>query len=101
MPDPISLQVLTAEGLALSVTASSIVAPGEVGYLGILKNHAPLVSTLKPGKLFWRKESGEQQYTQIGEGLLEVARNRVTILTTRVEQPKAGRAARGAPHPSH
>lgn len=85
--DPITLRVLTAEGLAFESQAVSIVAPGAPGYLGILKNHAPLVTTLKPGKLTWRSEGGESNTVHIGSGLLEVIKNHVTILTDSVREP--------------
>ena len=80
MADPISLRVLTAEGVAFEERAASVIAPGEVGYLGILRNHAPLVTTLKPGTLTWRSGSASQS-CQIGAGILEVRRNTVIILT--------------------
>ena len=84
MPDPITLRVLTQDGLAIEEQASSVVAPGEVGYLGMLRNHAPLVTTLAPGKLIWQRADGERLTRRIGAGLLEVANNRVTILTDAV-----------------
>ena len=81
MAQTIALRVLTPEGLAIEDEAVSVTAPGELGYLGILAHHAPLVTTLKPGKLTWRHASGERRERRLGEGLLEVARNRVIILT--------------------
>ncbi len=90
MADPITLRVLTDAGLAVEEQAVSVIAPGEVGYLGILKNHAPLVTTLQPGKLTWRTSSGQTHTLQIEEGLLEVSNNRVTVLTQAVAQEKHG-----------
>lgn len=86
MDGPITLRVLTAEGLAFEAQAASIIAPGAPGYLGILKNHAPLVTTLKPGKLTWRQEGGASKTVHIGSGLLEVIKNHVTILTDSVRE---------------
>ena len=83
MADPITLRVLTAEGFAFEERAASVIAPGEPGYLGILRNHAPLVTTLKPGTLTWRGTAGSQA-RRIGAGLLEVRKNTVTILTDAV-----------------
>ena len=83
MADPLTLRVLTAEGVALEDHAASVIAPGELGYLGILRNHAPLVTTLQPGTLTWRA-GGASHSRRIGAGLLEVRRNTVTILTDRI-----------------
>ena len=91
MANAITLRVLTQAGPAVEDEAVSIVAPGEVGYLGILRNHAPLVTTLKPGTLTWRGPDGATHTRLIGSGLLEVQRNRVTVLTESVsEAPEEG-----------
>ena len=93
MAETITLNVLTDAGLALEEQAVSVIAPGEVGYLGMLRNHAPLVTTLKPGMLKWKRPDGEQKTAQLGSGLLEVVRNHVTILTDAVTQLPAERSA--------
>ncbi len=83
--DPlISLRVLTHEGVALEETVTSVIAPGAPGYLGMLRNHAPLVTTLQPGTLQWTRPDGERRTATIGSGLLEVVRNQITILTDTV-----------------
>jgi len=86
MAEPILLRVLTEAGVVLEEAAASIIAPGEIGYLGMLKNHAPLVTTLQPGTLTWRRASGERRTRQVGTGLLEIAHNRCTLLTSTVSE---------------
>ena len=81
MATTITLTVLTDAGLALEEQVVSVIAPGEVGYLGILRNHAPLVTTLTSGTLTWKLASGARRTAHLGSGLLEVVRNHVTILT--------------------
>ena len=87
MASAITLRVLTQAGPAIEDDAVSIVAPGEIGYLGILRNHAPLVTTLKPGTLTWRRPDGQTHTRRIGDGLLEIAHNRCTLLTAFVSEP--------------
>ncbi len=89
MADPIRLRVLTEAGVAIEDQAVSIVAPGEVGYLGVLRNHAPLVTTLRPGTLSWKRSDGRRRALLVGTGLLEVARNRCTLLTNTVTESSA------------
>lgn len=84
MVEPILLRVLTEAGVAIEDQAVSIVAPGEVGYLGVLRNHAPLVTTLTSGVLTWRTPGGTMRRLRVTEGLLEVTRNRLTVLTKAV-----------------
>ena len=82
MADAILLRVLTDAGVAMiDESAVSIIAPGERGYLGILRNHAPLVTTLAPGTLRWQRPDGSRQRMQVGAGLLEIVQNRCTVLT--------------------
>ena len=88
MSAPITLKVLTDVGLAVEDEAVSIVAPGELGYLGILRNHAPLVTTLVPGRFTYRTPEDQTKTLRIGAGLLEIRRNHLTILTESVGQPE-------------
>lgn len=86
MATPMTLRVLTEAGLALDDLAVSIRAPGEIGYLGVLSHHAPLVTTLQPGTLSWRTPGGQTHQRRIGTGLFEVSHNLVTILTSTVSE---------------
>ena len=88
MARTIQVRVITNEGQALADEAVSIRAPGELGYLGILYNHAPLVTTLQPGRFTWRRPSGETLALQVEQGLLEIAHNQLTVLTASVSELK-------------
>ena len=89
MSKEIHLKVITQEGVAVEEDAVSVRAPGELGSFGVLYNHAPLVSTLQPGKLIWRKASGESKTLVVGSGVVEVAKNNITLLTQSVKEPAA------------
>ncbi len=84
MAKTIRVRVITNEGQAVADEAVSIRAPGEIGYLGILHNHAPLVTTLRPGMLQWRRPDGDTRTLRIGAGLLEITKNQFTVLTDAV-----------------
>ena len=75
------VRVLTEDGLQYQAEAISVVAPGELGFLGILANHAPLVTTLAPGPLTLRTPAGTTERFRLGHGLLDIFRNHVTMLT--------------------
>lgn len=82
-----SLQILTPKRRVFSGEVTSLVAPGELGYLGILSNHAPLVTALVPGKVTFRDPSGATQVLQsLGEGLLEVQKNQAVLLLDDVRE---------------
>lgn len=91
MAETIRIRVLTDAGVALDEQAVSVVAPGEVGYLGMLRNHAPLVTTLAPGILRWKTPQGDEKRVSIGPGLLEITNNRLTLLVSTLEEPIVSR----------
>jgi len=95
MADALQVHIITTAGQTLTEEAVALRAPGEGGDVGVLRNHAPLVSVLRPGKLVWRTADGARQTARIGGGLMEVAKNRVTILTDSLDAPaKPEEAAR-------
>ena len=48
--DTLHLVVLTPERAVLDQDVYSVTLPGASGYLGVLKGHAPLISSTVPGK---------------------------------------------------
>ena len=78
------LKVVTPDGVALQKKTISVVAPGTLGYLGILKNHAPLVTSLEKGNLTYKDEAGVPHTLKIEGGFLEVRNNRVLVLTDKI-----------------
>ncbi len=74
------LEIVTPEGKAFSDDVSGVVLPGALGELGILPNHASLVSTLTAGELRYTKD-GKTHDLAIGAGFAEVTGERVNVLT--------------------
>jgi F-type H+-transporting ATPase subunit epsilon len=79
------LSVVTPEKVAFEEDVTSIVAPGIVGYLGVLTNHAPLITPLIPGRLEVKDSSNQRSEYFISGGFLEVSKNVATILADAVE----------------
>jgi F-type H+-transporting ATPase subunit epsilon len=79
------LSVVTPEKTVFEREAVSIIAPGSEGYLGILTNHAPLITALIPGKLTVTDASGQDTDYALSGGFLEVSHNLVTILADAIE----------------
>jgi F-type H+-transporting ATPase subunit epsilon len=74
------LDIVTPERRALSEEVDSVVVPGAEGEMGILKSHAPLVTTLRPGELRYLK-GGVETSLAIGTGIVEISYDRVSVLT--------------------
>ncbi len=87
MPDKgYRLTVLTQEKAVIDRTVISIVAPGTEGYLGILRDHAPIVTQLQPGKLTVKDEGGAETVYAVSGGFLEVSHNVATLLADAIEK---------------
>jgi F-type H+-transporting ATPase subunit epsilon len=67
----------------------SLVVPGSEGYLGILSNHAPLITALQPGKIEYTDANDQRQYLAVTAGFLEVSGNIATLLADAVEETEA------------
>ena len=74
------LEIVTPEGKAFSDDVSGVVLPGALGEMGILPNHAALVSTLTAGELRYTKDSKTHELA-IGAGFAEITGDRVNVLT--------------------
>ena len=80
-----SLRIVTPERVFFEGPVVSIIAPGTSGYLGVLIDHAPLVTTVGKGKFTFRTEEGRIQRLKIDGGFLEVLDNEARLLTDSVE----------------
>lgn len=74
------LDIVTPEAKTFSDEIDSVVLPGCEGELGILKAHAPLVTTLEPGELRYLKD-GTESSLAVGHGIVEISNDRVSVLT--------------------
>ncbi len=81
---PMQLQIITAEREVFSGEVDALVAPGVAGQLGILPNHAPLMTVLQPGELLVRA-GGDDSYLALSGGYLEVLGNQVIVLADAAE----------------
>lgn len=74
------VEIITPDENLYSGDASSIVAPGIDGSLGILENHAPLITTLAKGQVKLTETSGKDLTFDVNGGVLEVNNNKAIIL---------------------
>ena len=77
----IHVDVVSAEESIFSGEATVVSVPGEVGELGILPKHAPLITRIKPGAVrIQRADNQEEEFVFVAGGILEVQPNCVTVL---------------------
>ena len=80
----LNLEIVTPEKKVLSESVDSVTIPTASGEVGILQNHAPLISSLKAGVLSFTK-SGTTERMVIAGGFVEVSQNNVSILADLAE----------------
>jgi len=74
------LEIVTPERRVIDTEAESVTVPTASGEAGILTNHAPLISALKPGILTYVGKGGSEKLA-ISTGFVEVSGNQVSVLT--------------------
>ncbi|MDD5240637.1 MAG: F0F1 ATP synthase subunit epsilon [Sulfuricella sp.] len=75
------VDVVSAESSLFSGLAEFIVAPAEMGDVGIYPRHTPLITRIKPGAVrIKRPDQNEEELIYVSGGLLEVQPQTVTIL---------------------
>jgi F-type H+-transporting ATPase subunit epsilon len=79
MSQKLTLSIVTPEKQLVSDEVDQVNAPGTEGDLGILFDHAPLLTILRSGQLSYEKD-GETVALVVSGGYLEVTDNRVTVL---------------------
>lgn len=80
MADGIRIEIVSPERLVLSEQALSVVVPGTEGYFTVMGDHAPLMSTLKPGFITVTRADGNSQTFYVRGGFADVSPDGLTIL---------------------
>ena len=73
------VQIITPDSTLYNGEATLVVVPGIDGQIGILNNHAPLVSSLVKGVVKVKHNEKEDLF-DIPGGVVEVSLNKITVL---------------------
>ena len=76
----VHVDIVSAEAEIFSGTATMVHVSGEMGDLGILPRHAPLLTKLKPGEVRVERPDGEEKQYYVSGGMLEVQPHCITVL---------------------
>ena len=78
------IDIITPEEIYLSGEAASLLVPGIGGYLGVLVDHAPLVTPLGKGRIELRMPDRTKKAFDVEGGFFEVAANHATLLVEKI-----------------
>lgn len=81
----LQVELVAPDRLVWSGEAAFVLARTADGEIGILRDHAPVLSVLDPGAVVIRDEAGNTQVAAVDGGFLSVANNRVSILSEHAE----------------
>ena len=77
---PYQVEMITPEGPAFAGEAQIVIVPGAAGQLGVLANHAPLVSPLLPGETRVKDAGGTVHDFATSGGYIQVRKNEALVL---------------------
>lgn len=80
------LDIVSAEQQIFSGLVEMVVATGDLGEVGIVPGHAPLLTLLKPGEVRVTLPGGLQEIYYVQGGMLEVQPHCITVLSDVVER---------------
>src|SRR5262245_43493523 len=80
MANTLRLEIVTPEATVYSEDVEMVTLQGVEGQMGILPQHIRLMTQLAPGEMIVRK-NGQDDFLAVGEGLVEITGDRVSIVT--------------------
>jgi F-type H+-transporting ATPase subunit epsilon len=80
----LNLEIVTPQRILLATEAEYVTITGEIGELGILPGHIPLLTNLQSGILSYKTGNIEEKIA-VHSGYAEVSRDKITILAKTAE----------------
>lgn len=74
--------LVSPERSLASLQAQSVLIPGAEGDITVMADHAPVITTLRPGVLVVTSDQGEQKYAVFG-GFAQIAAEGMSVLAER------------------
>jgi len=80
------IEIITPDQKVFEGDIKSVRVPGKKGSFQVLKDHAPIVSTLENGPVIMVDQAGNETRYQINGGVIEVKMNRIILLAESVRE---------------
>jgi F-type H+-transporting ATPase subunit epsilon len=78
------IEIITPDKKVFEGDIKSVRVPGKKGSFQVLKDHAPIISTLENGKVILVEQEGSERIFEINGGVIEVKGNKVILLADSV-----------------
>ena len=83
MSNKFTLEIISPDQTILKKETSEVIIPSYEGLMGILKDHIPLITFLRPGFITIKDEEEKRYYVE--EGTVEFSDNNLLILTSTIK----------------
>ena len=80
MSDKFTVEIISPDQTILKQETNEVIIPSFEGQMGILNNHIPLITFLRPGIITIKAENEKKYYVE--EGTVEFSDNNLLILTS-------------------
>ena len=84
MSDKFTVEIISPDKSILNLEANEVTIPSYEGQMGILKNHIPLITFLRPGIILIKAQEEKKYYVE--EGTVEFSNNNLLILTSTAKE---------------
>lgn len=74
------VEIITPDKKIFEGEVIRLLVPGSKGAFEILKNHAPIISTLQKGMLKIQEKNGDKHSFQVDGGVIENKANKIIVL---------------------
>jgi F-type H+-transporting ATPase subunit epsilon len=82
----VKIEIITPDRNIWTGEIRSVRVPGRKGSFQVLKDHAPIISTLDAGPVIISDDQGAEVQFEITGGVIEVKKNRIILLADSVTQ---------------
>jgi F-type H+-transporting ATPase subunit epsilon len=79
------IEIITPDKKVFEGEIKSVRVPGKKGSFQVLKDHAPIISTLEGGPVMLVDTEGKESVLEISGGVIEVKNNKVILLADSVK----------------
>lgn len=73
------LKIVSPEKVVFNGEVESVIVPGTNGLFEILKDHAPIISSLQTGVVTYKEPGAEKKTLNITGGFVEVQKNEISL----------------------
>jgi F-type H+-transporting ATPase subunit epsilon/F-type H+-transporting ATPase subunit delta len=80
MSEKFTIEIISPDNTILKTKASEVIIPSFEGQMGILKDHIPLITFLRPGFILIKNQDEKKYFVE--EGTVEFSNNNLLILTS-------------------